>query len=53
MPKYTCKHYLKEFSKKSYLDKDQNKNLPCQNNNGKIEKKVENIINKKLIKNNT
>lgn len=54
MPKYTCEHCLKEFSQKSHYTKHQNKKLPCQNNKGKIEEVIENIIlNKKLILNNT
>ena len=52
MPKYTCERCLKEFSQKSHYTKHQNKKLPCQNNKGKIEEVVENIINKKLISNN-
>jgi site-specific DNA-methyltransferase (adenine-specific) len=54
MPKYTCEHCLKEFSQKSHYTKHQNKKLPCQDNKGKIEEVVENIIiNKKLIPNYT
>ena len=54
MPKYTCERCLKEFSQKSHYDKHQNKKIPCQDNKGKIEEVVENIIiNKKLIENNT
>jgi tRNA1(Val) A37 N6-methylase TrmN6 len=54
MPKYTCERCLKEFSQKSHYTKHQNKKLPCQDNKGKIEEVVENIIiNKKLIPNNT
>jgi len=54
MPKYTCERCLKEFSQKSHYTKHQNKKLPCQDNKGKIEEVVENIIiNKKLISNNT
>jgi DNA (cytosine-5)-methyltransferase 1 len=53
MPKYTCEFCLKEFSQKSHYTKHQNKKLPCQDNKGKIEEVVENIIiNKKLILNN-
>lgn len=53
MPKYTCERCLKEFSQKSHYTKHQNKKLPCQDNKGKIEEVVENIIiNKKLILNN-
>lgn len=48
MPKYTCERCLKEFSQKSHYNKHQNKKLPCQNNKGKIEEVVNNIINKKL-----
>lgn len=54
MPKYTCERCLKEFSQKSHFDKHLNKKIPCQDNKGKIEEVVENIIiNKKLISNNT
>jgi len=54
MPKYTCERCLKEFSQKSHYDKHQKKKQPCQDNKGKIEEVVENIIiNKKLISNNT
>ena len=54
MPKYTCERCLKEFSQKSHYTKHQNKKLPCQDNKGKIEEVVENIIiNKKMISNNT
>jgi len=53
MPKYTCERCLKECSQKSHFDKHQHKKLPCQDNKGKIEEVVENIINKKLISNNT
>ena len=54
MPKYSCERCLKEFSQKSHYDKHQNKKRPCQDNKGKIEEVVENIIiNKKLITNNT
>ena len=53
MSKYTCERCLKEFSQKSHYTKHQNKKLPCQDNKGKIEEVVENIIiNKKLISNN-
>ena len=53
MPKYTCERCLKEFSQKSHYDKHQNKKKSCQDNKGKIEEIVENIIiNKKLIQNN-
>jgi DNA modification methylase len=53
MPKYTCERCLKEFSQKSHYDKHQKKKIPCQDNKGKIEEVVENIIiNKKLISNN-
>ena len=52
MPKYTCERCLKEFSQKSHFDKHQNKKIPCQDNKGKIEEVVENIIiNKKLNSN--
>lgn len=49
MPKYTCERCFKEFSQKSHYDKHQNKKRHCQDNQGKIEEVVENIINKKLI----
>lgn len=53
MPKYICERCLKEFSQKSHYTKHLNKKLPCQDNKGKIEEVVENIIiNKKLISNN-
>ena len=52
MTKYTCEQCLKEFSQKSNYNKHQNKKKPCKDNKGKIEI-VENIINKKLISNNT
>ena len=53
MPNYTCERCLKEFSQKSHYNKHQNKKRPCQDNKGKIEEVVENIIsNKKLISNN-
>jgi hypothetical protein len=50
MPKYTCERCLKDFSQKSHYDKHQNKKRPCQDNKGKIEEIVENIIikNKKI-----
>ena len=53
MPKYTCERCFKEFSQKSHYTKHQNKKLPCQDNKGKIEEVVENIIINKLISNNT
>ncbi len=53
MSKYTCDRYLKEFSQKSHYTKDQKKKIPCQDNKGKVEEVVKNIINKKLISNNT
>ena len=53
MPKYTCERCLKEFSQKSHYDKHLNKKTPCQDNKGKIEEVVENIIKKKLILNKT
>ncbi len=54
MPKYICERCLKEFSQKSHFNKHKNKKLPCQDNKGKIEEVVENIIiKKKLISNNT
>jgi len=44
---------LNEFSQKSHYDKHKKRKTPCQNNKGKIEEVVENIIiNKKLIINN-
>ena len=50
MPKYTCERCLKEFSQKSHYTKHKNKKIPCQDNKGKIENVIENIIiNKKLI----
>ena len=50
MTKYTCECCLKEFSQKSHYDKHQNKKNPCQENKGKIEEVVENIIiNKNTI----
>jgi len=52
MTKYTCERCLKEFSQKSHYTKHQNKKIPCQDNKGKIEEVVENIINKELISNN-
>ena len=54
MPKYTCERCLKVFSQKSHYDKHLNKKTPCQDNKGKIEEVVENIIiKKKLILNKT
>ena len=54
MPKHTCDCCLKEISQKSQYTKDQNKKIHCQDNKGKMEEVVENIIiNKKLISNNT
>ena len=45
---------LERVLSKSHYNKHQKKNLPCQDNKGKIEEIVENfIINKKLILNNT
>ena len=53
MSKYTCERCLKAFSQKSQYDKHKNKKRHCQDNMGKIEDVVENIIiNKKLILNN-
>jgi len=53
MTKYTCELCLKEFSQKSHYDKHQKKQKHCQDNKGKIEEVVDNIIiNKKLILNN-
>lgn len=50
MTKYTCERCLKEFSQKSHYDKHKMKKRPCQDNKGKIEGIVENvIIDKKLI----
>ena len=51
MTRYTCERCLKEFSQKSHYDKHLSKKRPCQDNKGKIEKVVENIISKKLIPN--
>ncbi len=51
MPKYTCERCFKEFSQKSHFDKHQNKKYPCQDNKGKIEEIVKNIINKKMSSN--
>jgi len=48
MPKYTCERCLKEFSQKSHYTKHQNKKIPCQDNKGKIEEVVENIIINKI-----
>jgi len=53
MPKYTCERCFKEFSQKSHYVKHQKNKRPCQDNKGKIEQLVENIINKKLISNDT
>ena len=54
MTKYTCERCLKEFSQKSHYDKHKMKKRPCQDNKGKIEGIVENvIIEKKLISSNT
>lgn len=54
MPRYTCERCLKDFSQKSHYTKHLNKKLPCQDNRGKIEEVVENImIHKKLISNKT
>ena len=52
MPTYTCDRCLKEFSQKSHHDKHKKRKTHCQNNKGKIEKVVENIIDKKLTLNN-
>ncbi len=49
MTKYTCERCLKEFSQKSHYNKHMKKKNPCQDNKGKVEKIVENIITKKLI----
>ena len=48
MPTYVCECCLKEFSQKSHYNKHMNRKTPYQNNKEKIEKVVENIINKKL-----
>ena len=54
MTKYTCERCLKEFSQKSHYDKHKNKKRPCQDNKGKIEEIVKNIIlNKKSIEKNS
>lgn len=53
MPKYSCERCLKEFSQKSHFDKHRNRKTPCQDNKGKIEEVVENIIiSKKLVPTN-
>ena len=52
MPKFTCERCLKGFSQKSHYTKHKNKKIPCQDNKGKIEDIVENIIDIKLISNN-
>ena len=49
MREYTCARCLKVFSQKSHHNKHMNRKIPCQDNRGKIEEIVENIINKKLI----
>jgi len=49
MPKYTCDRCLNEFSQKSHYDKHKKRKTPCQNNKGKIEEVVENIIIKKSL----
>ena len=51
MIKYTCESCLKEFSQKSNYNKHLNSKTHCQDNKGKIEEVVENIITKKLIAN--
>jgi hypothetical protein len=50
MTMYTCDRCLKEFSQKSHYDKHQIKKRPCQDNKGKIEEVVEQIISKKMGK---
>lgn len=53
MPKYSCERCLKEFSQKSHFDKHRNRKTPCQDNKGKIEEVVGNIIiSKKLVPTN-
>ena len=53
MPKYTCERCLKDFSQKSHYDKHLTKKRSCQDNKGKIEEVVKNVItNEKLIINN-
>lgn len=49
MPTYICERCLKEFGQKSHYNKHLNKKRPCQDNRGKIEEVVENIITKKNI----
>lgn len=44
MPIYACDRCLKEFSQKSHYTKHLNKKIPCQDNKGKIEEVVKNII---------
>ena len=46
MTKYTCERCLKEFSQKSHYDKHEQNKRPCQDNKGKIEEAVDDIINK-------
>lgn len=47
-----CERCLKDFSQKSHYNKHLNKKRPCQDNKGKIEEIVENLMNhKKLISN--
>jgi len=52
MPEYTCERCFKVFSQKSHFNKHKNRKRPCQDNKGKIEEVVENIINKKNIQKN-
>ena len=54
MPIYTCERCFKDFDQKGHYTKHKNKKNPCQDNKGKIEEVVENIIiNKKLTSNKT
>ena len=53
MPIYTCERCLKEFSQKSHYNKHKIKKFPCQNNKGKIEQVIKDIIiDKKIISDN-
>ena len=45
---YTCERCLKDFSQKSHYNKHMNKKKPCQDNKGKIEEVVKNILIDKL-----
>lgn len=48
MPTYTCERCLKEFGQKSHFNKHEKRKTPCQDNRGKIEKVVEEMITKKM-----